>query len=67
MADAITPLQLKLLRLIAEHPGLSREKLLGLPRVVEADLAYLLRMDLIREGEAGFRASHLGQRVLQRA
>lgn len=67
MVEAITPLRLKLLRLVAEHPGVSREKLLGLPGVTAADLAYLSGLDLIREGEPGtYRATHLGQMALKR-
>jgi hypothetical protein len=68
MADAITPLQLNLLRLVAQHPGLQGAKLLALKGVQAEDLAYLTRHDLIREGEVGcYRIAHLGQMVLKRS
>lgn len=67
MTAPITPLRLKLLRLVADKPGIGRTQLLSLPGVQEADLAYLLNLDLIHEREPGsYRVSHLGQMALKR-
>ena len=68
MADAITPLQLNLLRRVAQHPGLQGSQLLALKGVAPADLAYLIQHDLIRESEGDrYRIAHLGQAVLKRS
>lgn len=65
--EPITPLRLKLLRLVAEKPGVTRDILLSLPALAAADVDYLLRTDLIREsGSGGYRISHLGQLALKR-
>ena len=67
MTVQITPGRLALLQLIAKHPGVPKEKLLAIKGVGEADLAYLVSLDLIREQELGrFRATHLGGTVVQR-
>ncbi len=66
MADPITPRQLMLLQLVANHPGVARDHLLK-AGAAEADLAFLERHDLIREREIGrYRATHLGQAALKR-
>lgn len=65
--EPITPLRLKLLRLVAEKPGVTRDILLSLPSLSAADVDYLVRLDLIREsGTGGYRISHLGQMALKR-
>jgi hypothetical protein len=66
MVETITPLRLNLLQLVAKYPDVTREKLLGLKGVTEADLAYLLQHDLVREREGRCRVSHLGQMALKR-
>ena len=67
MTEAITPLRLKLLRLVSEKPGITRTVLLGLPGVQPADVDYLVKLDLIHEREVGtYRVSHLGQMALKR-
>lgn len=66
MTDPITPRQMMLLQLVAKHPDVSRDQMVK-AGAAEADLAYLVRHDLIRERGAGqFRVSHLGQQVLKR-
>lgn len=66
--EPITPLRLKLLRLVAEKPGVTRDILLNLPSLSAADVDYLVRMDLIRaSGSGGYRISHLGQMALKRS
>lgn len=65
--EAISRTQINLLQLIAKYPGVSREKVLGIPGLVPADLEYLIRHDLIREREVGqYRIAHLGEMVLKR-
>jgi len=67
MVDVITPLRLSLLQTVARHPDALRDKLLALKGVQEADLAYLIQHDLIRERETGcYRISHFGQLALKR-
>lgn len=67
MTETISPGRMALLQLIAKHPGVSREKLLAIRGVTEADLAYLLKLDLIREREPGqFRVTHLGELAVKR-
>jgi hypothetical protein len=52
---------------VAKYPDVSREKLLGLKGVTDADLAYLLQYDLIRERNPGcYRVSNFGQMALKR-
>lgn len=66
--EPITPLRLKLLRLVAEKPGVTREVLMSLPALSAADVDYLVRLDLIREaGSGGYRITHLGQMALKRS
>ena len=67
MADMITSLRLSLLQTVAKHPDAERGKLLALTGVVEADLAFLVQHDLIREGAVGmYRITHFGQMALKR-
>lgn len=67
MTETISPGRMALLQLITKHPGVSREKLLAIKGVTEADLGYLLKLDLIREREAGqFRTTHFGEMALKR-
>lgn len=68
MVDVISPRQLALLQLVAKHPDLDRGRILAIPGVTPADLAYLEQHDLIREREVGhYRVSHLGGLVLKRS
>lgn len=67
MSQPITPGRLSLLQLIAKHPDVSREQLLAIKGITDADLAYLEGLDLARQREAGrYRISHLGEMVLRR-
>lgn len=66
MTEPISSRQKLLLKLVAQHPDVARAHLLK-AGATEADLAYLLRHDLIHERAAGcYRVSHLGQQVLKR-
>lgn len=66
MVETITALRMNLLQMVAKYPDVARDKLLGLKGVAEADLAYLLQHDLVREREGRLRATHLGQMALKR-
>ena len=67
MPEMITSLRLSLLQTVAKHPDAERGKLLALKGVEEADLAYLVHNDLIREGAVGlYRITHFGQMALKR-
>jgi len=67
VTETISPGRMALLQLIAKHPGVSRDKLLVIKGITEADLDYLLGLDLIREREAGrFRVTHLGEMAVKR-
>lgn len=66
MVETITALRLHLLQMIAKYPDISRAKLLGIKGLTEADLAYLLQHDLVREREGRFRVTHFGQMALKR-
>ena len=67
MVETITAQRMNLLQMVAKYPDVAREKLLGLKGVTDADLAYLLQHDLIREREPGrYRVSHFGQMALKR-
>ena len=67
MVETITVVRLNLLQMVAKYPDVAQEKLLGLKGVTEADLAYLVQHDLIREREPGhYRVSHFGQMALKR-
>ena len=68
MTEPISPGRLALLKLIAKHPGVPREKLLTIQGITEADLDFLMNLDLIRERELGqFRATHLGEQAVKRS
>jgi len=68
MVEVITPLRMHLLQVVAKYPDISREKLLTVRGAQEADIAYLIQMDLIRERAPGcYRISHLGQMALRRS
>ena len=66
MVETIMAQRMVLLQMVAKHPDVPREKLLGLKGVTEADLAYLEQHDLIRERAGRCRVSHFGQRALDR-
>ena len=66
MVETITAQRMLLLQMVARHPDVLREKLLGLKGITEADLAYLEQHDLIRQRAGRCRVSHLGQRALDR-
>ena len=53
MTETISPGRMALLQLITKHPGVTKEKLLAIKGVTEADLAYLMKLDLIRDREQG--------------
>ena len=67
MTEVISAGRLALLKLIAKHPGVPKEKLLAIPGVGEADLDYLVSLDLVRQRESGrFHATHLGEKLVRR-
>lgn len=66
MVETITVQRMALLQMVAKHPDVSRDRLLGLKGVTEADLAYLEQHDLLRERDGRCRISHLGQMALKR-
>lgn len=66
MTEAITPQRFILLQMVAKFPGTAKTKLLGLKGVVDADLEYLVKYDLIRERNEGYNVTHLGQMALKR-
>ena len=67
MTLPISAVRLSLLKLIAKHPGVPKEKLLTIKGITDADLSYLSSLDLIQEREAGkYRATHLGETVVKR-
>lgn len=67
MVETITAQRLHILQMVAKFPDVHRDKLLALKGVTEADLAYLVQYDLIRERETGcYRVSHFGQMALKR-
>jgi hypothetical protein len=67
LTQALSPGRIALLQLIAKFPGVSKESLLAIRGVGEADLAYLTANDLIKMREpARFRATHQGETVGKR-
>lgn len=66
MVETITSLRMALLQMVGKHPDVSRDKLLALKGVTEADLAYLEEHDLIREREGRYRVSNFGKMALKR-
>ena len=67
MTGAISPAQLRLLKMVAaHHPDVAREHLLK-AGAAEADIAWLERHDLVREtGPGRLHLSHMGRQVLKR-
>ncbi len=63
MPEPITPMRLALLKRIGANPDLTRERL----GAGEADLGYLVQMEMVRESEGRIRVTHLGQMVLKRS
>ena len=51
MVETITSQRMNLLQMVGKYPDVTRDKLLGLKGVTEADLAYLEQHDLVRERE----------------
>ncbi len=67
MVETISAVRLSLLQLVAKHPDVSREKLLTIKGITDADLNYLLQNDMIREREVGkYRVAHFGELVIKR-
>lgn len=67
LAQALSPGRIALLQLIAKFPGVSKVRLLAIPGVGEADLAYLVTNDLIKVREpARYRATFHGETVGKR-
>ncbi len=66
MVETITPLRLHLLQMIAKYPDVTRDKLLTIKGITEADLTYLIQHDLIRERDGRLRVTHFGQMALKR-
>ena len=66
MVETITSQRMNLLQMVGKYPDVTRDKLLGLKGVTEADLAYLEQHDLVREREGRYRVSHFGQMALKR-
>jgi hypothetical protein len=66
MVETITPLRLHLLQMIAKFPDVTRAKLLDIKGITEADLAYLVQHDLVRERDGRLRVTHFGQMALKR-
>jgi hypothetical protein len=66
MVETITALRMNLLQMVAKFPDVTRDRLLGLKGVTDADLAYLLQHDLIRERDGHCRVTHFGQMALKR-
>ena len=67
MTVPISPGRLALLQLIAKYPGVMREKVLAIKGIGDADLAYLLSLELIQEREPGrYRATHRGETLVRR-
>jgi hypothetical protein len=62
MTETITPLRMALLKRIAANPDLDRARL----GAADADLGYLLKLEMARESEGRIRVTHLGQMVLKR-
>jgi hypothetical protein len=67
LAQALSPGRIALLQLIAKFPGVSKERLLAINGVGEADLEYLTSNDLIKLRQpALYRATHHGETVGKR-
>ncbi len=67
LVRALSPGRIALLQLIVKFPGVSELKLLAIPGVGTADLAYLAANDLIKlRRTARYHATHDGEIVGQR-
>jgi hypothetical protein len=67
LTRALSPGRIALLQLIVKFPGVTRLKLLEIPGVGEADLAYLTANDLIKVRDiVRYRATHHGEIVGKR-
>ncbi len=67
MAEVITSKQLGILALIAKNAGAPMSALVKAAGASEADIAYLVQHDMIREQrEGGYRIAHFGELVLRR-
>lgn len=67
MTQPITNNQLNLLQFISKNPNRNKAHLLRSTGASEADLAYLVQHDMIREREVDcFQVSHFGGLVLKR-
>lgn len=67
LTRALSPGRIALLQLIVKFPGVTKLKLLAIPGVGEADLAYLTANDLIKVRDiARYRATHHGEIVGKR-
>ncbi len=68
MTQPITSKQLNLLQFISKNPNRNKAQLITSVGASEADLAYLVQHDLIREREVDcFQLSHFGGLVLKRS
>ncbi len=68
MTQPITSKQLSILHYISKNPNADKAVLSASAGASEADLAYLVQHDLIREREVGcFHISHFGGMVLRRS
>lgn len=68
MTQPITSKQLNLLQFISKNPNRNKALLITSAGATEADLAYLIQHDMIREREADcFQVSHFGGLVLKRS
>ncbi len=68
MTQPITSKQLNLLQFISKNPNRNKALLISTAGASEADLAYLVQHDMIREREVDcFLVSHFGQLVLKRS
>ncbi|MBI4913662.1 MAG: hypothetical protein HY823_13075 [Acidobacteria bacterium] len=67
LVRALSPGRIALLQLIVRFPGVPRVKLLAIPGVGDADLAYLVANDLIKlRNPARYHATHHGEIVGKR-
>ena len=67
MAEVITSKQLGILAFIAKNAGAPLAALVKAAGASDADVAYLVQHDMIREQrEGGYRIAHFGDMVLKR-
>ncbi len=65
MVEVITVRRWKLLQLISQHPGVTRDQLLKAGAPAD-DIEYLENQDLVRLRDKGLRVSHFGEKALKR-